>query len=123
MTPMKPAVTIPDTPAPATLQVTDLTVGSGAEAKTGSTVSMQYVGVSYSDKKEFDASYDSGQPFTFALGSGMVIKGWDQGIVGMKVGGRRQLVIPPDLGYGASGQGPIKPNETLVFVVDLVSVQ
>ena len=85
---------------------------------------MQYVGVNYADGKQFDASWDNGQPFTFQLGSGQVIQGWDQGIAGMKVGGRRELIVPPDLGYGAQGSPPtIEPNETLVFVVDLLDVQ
>ena len=85
---------------------------------------MQYVGVGYSNGKEFDSSWSAGQPFTFQLGSGWVIPGWDQGIEGMKVGGRRELIIPPDLGYGEQGQPPaIKPDETLVFVVDLLDVQ
>jgi peptidylprolyl isomerase len=84
---------------------------------------MQYVGDSWSTGEQFDASWDRGEPFTFALGSGGVIAGWDQGIVGMKQGGRRLLIIPPDLGYGPAGQGPIAPNETLVFVVDLEQIQ
>jgi peptidylprolyl isomerase len=83
---------------------------------------MNYVGVAYSTKKEFDNSYDRGQPFDVTLGEGAVIAGWDEGIVGMKVGGRRELIIPPDMGYGARGGPGIKPNETLVFVVDLVSI-
>ena len=87
-------------------------------------LTMQYVGVNYADGKQFDASWDNGQPFNFQLGSGQVIKGWDEGIAGMKVGGRRELIVPPDLGYGAQGQPPaIGPNETLVFVVDLLDVQ
>jgi peptidylprolyl isomerase len=120
----KPKVEVPDGAPPTTLKTEDIVVGDGAEAKTGDTVSMQYVGVNYADGKEFDASWDRGQPFTFPLGGGQVIPGWDQGIVGMKVGGRRELIIPPDLGYGSQGQPPtIKPNETLVFVVDLLDVQ
>ena len=119
----KPTVEVPDGPAPKELQTKDLVVGSGPEARTGQTATMEYVGVAYSDKKQFDASWDTGRPFTFPLGAGRVIKGWDQGIPGMKVGGRRQLIIPPDLAYGEAGYPPvIKPNETLVFVVDLVSV-
>ncbi|HEV7865350.1 MAG TPA: FKBP-type peptidyl-prolyl cis-trans isomerase [Acidimicrobiia bacterium] len=101
----------------------DLKVGTGEEAKAGQKVAVQYVGVAFSTKKQFDASWDSGRPFNFTLGAGNVIKGWDRGVPGMKVGGRRQLVIPPDLAYGAGGYPPvIAPNETLVFVVDLVSV-
>ncbi|MFO0748344.1 MAG: FKBP-type peptidyl-prolyl cis-trans isomerase [Myxococcota bacterium] len=120
----KPTVTIPTTPAPTTLVTEDLAVGTGAEAVAGKTVSVQYVGVSWSTGKQFDASWDRGQPFSFPLGKGQVIKGWDQGVAGMKVGGRRKLVIPPDLGYGAHGAGGvIKPNETLVFVVDLLGVK
>lgn len=119
----KPTVSVPSGSAPTTLQKTDITVGTGAEAKTGDTVSVQYVGVNYADGKQFDASWDRGQPFTFQLGAGDVIKGWDQGVVGMKVGGRRELVIPPSLGYGNQANGPIVANETLVFVVDLVSVK
>ena len=119
----KPAVVLPAT-APATLQVSDLIVGSGATATIGSHVTVQYVGVSFTTKQQFDASWDRGQPFDFVLGKGDVIPGWEQGIGGMKVGGRRQLVIPPDLGYGAQGQPPaIAPNDTLVFVVDLVNVR
>ena len=109
--------------APPILGVTDLVPGAGPEAKPGDKLSMQYVGVAFSTKKEFDASWNSGQPFEFTLGIGKVIQGWDQGLVGMKVGGRRQLVIPPGLGYGPAGSPPVVgPNETLVFVVDLVSV-
>ena len=119
----KPKVTVPSGKPPTTLEKTDLIVGTGAAAATGQKVSVQYVGVSYSTKKQFDASWDRGQPFSFTLGEGDVIKGWDQGVPGMKVGGRRKLVIPPDLAYGPSGRPPvIAPNETLIFVVDLVSV-
>jgi len=119
----KPNVTVPSGNPPTTLQKKDLTVGTGAEAKAGQKVSVQYVGVAFSTKKQFDASWDRGQPFSFSLGAGDVIKGWDEGVPGMKVGGRRQLVIPPDLAYGPNGYPPvIGPNETLVFVVDLVSV-
>lgn len=119
----KPVVTVPEGPAPTTLQQTDLTVGDGAEAKTGDTVKVEYVGVLYDGGKEFDASWNRGaEPFEFTVGQGMVIKGWDQGVVGMKVGGRRQLVIPADLAYGAQGQGDIPANATLVFVVDLLQV-
>jgi peptidylprolyl isomerase len=119
----KPTVTVPSGNPPTALEKKDLIVGKGAEATAGKKVTVQYVGVSYSTKKEFDASWDRGQPFAFTLGQGDVIKGWDQGVPGMKVGGRRQLVIPPDLAYGARGAAPvIGPNETLVFVIDLVSV-
>jgi peptidylprolyl isomerase len=119
----KPEVNVPDGPPPKELQVQDLEQGDGAEAKAGDNVSVQYVGVLYDGGKEFDSSYDTGQPFQFQLGSGQVIPGWDQGVAGMKVGGRRQLTIPPDLAYGAQGQPPdIPANATLVFVIDLVSV-
>ena len=120
----KPTVEVPDGPPPTTLQIDDIVEGDGPEAKPGDMLSMQYVGVNYADGKQFDASWDNGQPFSFQLGSGQVIKGWDQGIAGMKVGGRRELIVPPDLGYGAQGSPPaIGPNETLVFVVDLLDVQ
>lgn len=120
----KPEVDFPDGPPPTDLQVTDLTVGDGAEATPGSTVSVDYVGVAYSTGDEFDASYNRGTPLEFPLGAGYVIAGWDQGVAGMKVGGRRQIVIPPHLGYGDRGAGGvIKGGETLIFVVDLVAVK
>ena len=122
-TPEKPKVTVPDGAPPKELKIEDLKEGSGPAAKTGDTVQMHYVGVSYSNGKEFDNSYDGGQPFPVTLGEGGVIKGWDEGIVGMKVGGRRKLTIPPDLAYGTTGRPPIKPNETLIFIVDLVDLQ
>ena len=121
----KPKVNVPSGDPPTTLQKEDLKEGTGAEAKTGQKVSVQYVGVSYSTKKQFDASWDNpgAKPFDFTLGAGNVIQGWDEGVPGMKVGGRRQLIIPPALAYGPAGYPPvIAPNETLVFVVDLVSV-
>ncbi len=119
----KPEIDFPDFDPPADLQVTDLTEGDGAEAAAGHTVEVHYVGVAHSTGEEFDASYNRGTPLRFGLGSGQVISGWDQGVQGMKVGGRRQLVIPPHLGYGDRGAGGvIKPGETLIFVVDLVSV-
>jgi peptidylprolyl isomerase len=109
---------------PAELLIEDLTTGEGDEAKPGQHVSVHYVGVAYSSGKEFDASYNRGEPFGFPLGGGQVIQGWDQGVAGMRVGGRRKLTIPPELGYGARGAGGvIKPNETLIFVVDLLGVQ
>jgi peptidylprolyl isomerase len=120
----KPAISKPTGTPPAQLQMEDVVTGKGPAAKAGDTVQMQYVGVAWSDGKQFDASWDRGQPFTFQLGSGNVIPGWDRGIVGMRQGGRRLLVIPPGLGYGATGAGgTIKPNETLVFVVDLEKIQ
>jgi peptidylprolyl isomerase len=119
----KPSVSVPSK-APAALEKTDLIVGNGAEATAGKSVTVQYVGVSVSTKKQFDASWDRGRPFSFVLGQGNVIQGWDEGVPGMKVGGRRQLVIPADLAYGPSGSPPvIGPNEALVFVVDLLSVK
>jgi len=120
----KPEVTIPEGAPPADLQIDDLTVGDGPEAAAGNTCTMQYVGHSWSTGRQFDASWDRGQPFTFPLGAGKVIGGWDQGVAGMKVGGRRRLTIPPHLGYGDRGAGgDIKGGETLVFVVDLVDVR
>ncbi len=110
--------------APTALVKKDIVVGDGAEAKEGDTVKVQYVGALYDDGTEFDASWDRDEPFEFQLGGGQVIQGWDQGVAGMKVGGRRVLVIPPELGYGAQGSPPTIPaNATLVFVVDLEDVQ
>jgi len=101
----------------------DLEEGSGAVAKPGDEVTVQYVGVNYKSGSEFDASWDRGEPFTFTLGAGEVISGWDTGIQGMKVGGRRELIIPPNHAYGSTGAPPaIPPNETLVFVVDLEAI-
>ena len=119
----KPEVTIPAGDAPSDLLIEDITVGSGAEAKAGANVEVHYVGVAWSTQSEFDASWNRKETFEFRLGAGQVISGWDQGVAGMKVGGRRLLVIPPELAYGASGSGPIGPNETLAFVVDLVGLQ
>ncbi|MFI9814422.1 FKBP-type peptidyl-prolyl cis-trans isomerase [Saccharothrix variisporea] len=119
----KPVVEPHDGPAPADLVVEDITVGDGPEAQAGQLVHVHYVGVSHSTGEQFDASWDRGEAFTFPLGGGRVIKGWDQGVAGMKVGGRRKLVIPPHLGYGDRGAGGvIKPGETLIFVVDLLGV-
>jgi peptidylprolyl isomerase len=121
----KPDVTVPaGRPAPPQLQVEDLAVGEGDEAVPGRVVEVHYVGVSWSDGRQFDASWDRGETFTFALGKGQVIAGWDQGVDGMQVGGRRRLTIPPELAYGKQGAGGIiGPDETLVFVVDLVGVR
>ena len=120
----KPEVDFPGGEPPTDLQITDITVGDGDEATAGSTVSVHYVGVAFSTGDEFDASYNRGAPLEFPLGAGYVIQGWDQGVAGMKVGGRRQLVIPPHLGYGDRGAGAaIKPGETLIFVVDLLGVR
>ena len=119
----KPEVVIPQTPAPSTLVTEDITIGDGAEAVSGKNVSVHYVGVSWSTGKQFDASWDRNEPFDFGLGAGQVILGWDKGVAGMKVGGRRKLTIPPDMGYGSQGAGGvIKGGETLVFVVDLLNV-
>lgn len=120
----KPKVTVPSGPPPKQLEVKDIEEGSGAAAKAGDMVSVQYVGVSYESGEEFDASWDRGEPFPFQLGAGMVIPGWDQGVEGMKVGGRRELTIPPELAYGETGSPPaIGPNETLIFVIDLLAVE
>jgi peptidylprolyl isomerase len=119
----KPNVKVPSGKPPKKLVIKDLIPGSGQAAKAGDPITVNYIGVDYANGKPFDNSYDRGQPFPFQLGGGQVIPGWDQGLVGMKVGGRRELVIPPRLAYGPSGQPPvIKPNETLVFVVDLLSI-
>jgi peptidylprolyl isomerase len=120
----KPSVQIPDGPPPTDLVIEDISVGDGPEAVPGTTCTMQYVGHAWSNGQQFDASWDRGEPFTFRLGEGQVIRGWDQGVAGMKVGGRRRLTIPPELGYGARGAGgAIKGGETLVFVVDLLGVR
>ncbi|MCF6474666.1 FKBP-type peptidyl-prolyl cis-trans isomerase [Nonomuraea sp. MG754425] len=119
----KPEIDFPGGEPPKSLEIEDLTVGDGPEAKPGQNVRVHYVGVSFSTGEEFDASWNRGDAFEFPLGAGRVIGGWDQGVAGMKVGGRRKLVIPPDLGYGTRGAPPrIKPNETLIFVVDLLGV-
>ena len=119
----KPTVTVPDSSPPTSLEIVDDVVGDGAEASSGNTVSVHYVGVAWSSGSQFDASWDRMEPFQFPLGQGYVIKGWDEGVQGMKVGGRRTLHIPPHLGYGAQGAGGvIAPNETLIFVVDLLGV-
>jgi len=120
---VKPLVTVPPSSPPTELLIEDLVVGSGSPVGVGDFLIMDYVGVSYSTGLQFDASWDRGSPFPFELGAGRVIQGWDQGIVGMSVGGRRSLTIPPELAYGenGSGSGSIGPNETLVFVVDLIA--
>jgi peptidylprolyl isomerase len=119
----KPKVTVPKSAPPKKLEIDELEEGTGAEAKAGDEVTVQYVGVNYKNGKEFDASWDRGEPFAFQLGAGMVIPGWDQGVEGMKVGGRRELIIPPELAYGPEGSPPaIGPNETLIFVIDLLAV-
>ncbi len=118
----KPVVTVPKGPAPTTLVKNDIVVGTGDFALPGKVVSVHYVGVHYKNGKQFDASWDKGNPLQFQLGNEDVIPGWEAGVVGMRVGGRRELVIPPDLAYGEQGNPPIGPNETLIFVVDLVGV-
>jgi peptidylprolyl isomerase len=124
MSAQKPEIDPPDGPPPSDLEVTELSEGDGSEATAGSTVSVHYVGVAHSTGEEFDASYNRGAPLDFRLGVGQVISGWDQGVQGMKVGGRRRLVIPPHLAYGDRGAGGvIGPGETLIFVVDLVDVR
>jgi peptidylprolyl isomerase len=118
----KPEVSVPDEPAEE-MEKIDIVEGDGKEAEKGDTVTVQYVGVAQSTGEEFDSSWSRKEPFEFELGSGAVIPGWDIGIVGMKEGGRRVLVIPGDLAYGAAGQPPtIGPDETLVFAVDLEKV-
>jgi peptidylprolyl isomerase len=118
----KPEVDFPGGEPPAQLEISDVWEGDGAVAKPGDTVLVHYVGVAYSTGEEFDASWNRGDPLEFRLGAGQVIAGWDQGVQGMRVGGRRQLVIPPHLGYGDRGAGnAIAPGETLIFVCDLVS--
>ena len=120
----RPEIDFPDGPAPTELQVVDEVVGDGTEAKAGMTVRAHYVGVAYSTGEEFDASWNRGQPLDFRLGAGQVIPGWDQGIQGMRVGGRRRITIPPHLAYGDRGAGGvIRPGETLIFVVDLVDAR
>ncbi|MEU6392151.1 FKBP-type peptidyl-prolyl cis-trans isomerase [Streptomyces sp. NPDC046939] len=120
----KPEIDFPEGPAPKDLEIVDLWEGDGAEAKAGDFVKVHYVGVAFSTGEEFDASWNRGTPLEFQLGAGQVIKGWDQGVQGMKVGGRRRLTIPAHLAYGdrGAGGGRIAPGETLIFVCDLVSV-
>jgi peptidylprolyl isomerase len=119
----KPEIDFPGGEPPAELEVTDIWEGQGPTASAGDSVQVHYVGVAYSTGEEFDASWDRGEPLSFRLGAGQVIAGWDQGVQGMRVGGRRQLVIPPGLAYGDRGAGnTIAPGETLIFVCDLVAV-
>ncbi|MCB8906923.1 MULTISPECIES: FKBP-type peptidyl-prolyl cis-trans isomerase [unclassified Streptomyces] len=121
--PTKPEINLPEGDPPTELTIRDLIVGDGTEAKPGRVVQVHYVGVTFASGKEFDASWDRGQPFKFAVGGGRVIKGWDRGIRGMKVGGRREIIIPPRLGYGKQSPSPLIPaGSTLVFVVDLLTV-
>ncbi len=124
MTLSKPVVDFPEGEAPTELEITDITVGDGDEARPGQQVVVHYVGVAFSTGEEFDASWNRNAPFEFPLGAGRVIAGWDQGVAGMRVGGRRRLTIPAKLGYGDRGAGAaIRPGETLIFVVDLLSIR
>ncbi|MET7985118.1 MULTISPECIES: FKBP-type peptidyl-prolyl cis-trans isomerase [unclassified Streptomyces] len=119
----KPEIDFPEGEPPAELQIKDIWEGDGPEAKSGQNVTVHYVGVAFSTGEEFDASWNRGDAFRFPLGGGRVIKGWDRGVQGMKVGGRRQLTIPAHLAYGDQSPTPaIKPGETLIFVVDLIAV-
>ncbi|HYZ80270.1 MAG TPA: FKBP-type peptidyl-prolyl cis-trans isomerase [Solirubrobacteraceae bacterium] len=121
----KPTVEVPTDQAPSyQLELEDIEIGDGLEARAGSVVEVHYVGVSWRDGTQFDASWDRGDTFKFTLGKGQVIPGWDQGVQGMRVGGRRRITIPPMLAYGKRGAGGvIGPDETLVFVVDLIAVR
>src|ERR671937_2635471 len=124
MSPERPHVEKPQGDIPFELGVEDIAVGEGEEATAGKKVTVHYVGVAYSSGEEFDASWDRGRPFEFKLGKGQVIPGWDAGVEGMRVGGRRKLTIPSAMAYGARGAGGvIKPHEPLVFVVDLLAVE
>ena len=120
----KPQIEVPDHAPSYQLEVDDLEVGDGDEATSGSIVEVHYVGVSWKTGRQFDASWDRADTFKFGLGKGQVIRGWDEGVAGMKVGGRRRITIPPDMAYGKRGAGGvIGPDETLVFVVDLIGVR
>jgi peptidylprolyl isomerase len=120
----KPQIDVPDGPPSYQLEIEDIVEGDGEEATAGRVVEVHYVGVSWSTGQEFDASWNRGDTFKFGLGKGQVIQGWDQGVAGMKVGGRRRITIPPNLAYGKRGAGGvIGPDETLVFVVDLVGLR
>ena len=124
MSASKPEIDFPGGEPPADLEITDVWEGDGAVAGAGDTVEVHYVGVAFSTGEEFDSSWSRGDPLAFPLGKGRVIQGWDQGLVGMRVGGRRKLVIPSALAYGDKGAGgAIAPGETLIFVVDLVDVK
>ena len=120
----RPTIDKPEGDIPFELGIDDIVVGDGDEAVKGSIVEVHYVGVSHKTGNQFDASWDRGDTFKFGLGKGQVIRGWDEGVAGMKVGGRRKITIPPDMAYGARGAGgAIGPNETLIFVVDLIGVR
>lgn len=121
--PTKPGVEVPVGDAPTELMIRDLVVGDGPEAKPGRVVQVHYVGVTFASGREFDSSWEQGRPFKFAVGGGRVIKGWDRGVRGMKAGGRREIIVPPRLGYGKQSPSPlIPPGSTLIFVVDLLTV-
>lgn len=123
-TSVKPEVTVPAGVSPDKFAYKDIVEGTGPVAKSGDEVTVQYVGVGFDSEKEFDSSWSRNEPFSFPLGAGKVIKGWDQGVEGMKAGGRRELVIPGNLAYGPAGNPPkIGPNETLIFVIDLLEVE
>lgn len=120
----KPKVIVPTGISPDKFAFKDIVEGTGPAAKSGDKVTVQYVGVGFDTKKEFDSSWSRNEPFPFTLGGGEVIKGWDQGVEGMKAGGRRELVIPGSLAYGPAGRPPsIGPNETLIFVIDLLEIE
>jgi len=120
----KPKVTVPKGAPPNELETKEIVEGTGAEAKAGDEITVQYVGVGYESEEEFDSSWSRHEPFSFTLGAGQVIPGWEEGVEGMKVGGRRELIIPPELAYGPSGSPPvIGPNETLIFIVDLLKAK
>ncbi|MEV4880087.1 FKBP-type peptidyl-prolyl cis-trans isomerase [Streptomyces cyaneofuscatus] len=119
----KPVIEVPEGDAPTELRVRDLVVGAGSEAQPGRVVQVHYVGVTFASGREFDSSWERDQPFKFAVGGGRVIKGWDRGVRGMKVGGRREIIVPPRLGYGKQSPSALIPaGSTLIFVVDLLTV-
>jgi peptidylprolyl isomerase len=120
---LEPTITVPPGSPPNQLQTKDLIVGTGPAIKDGDKATVQYVGVAYSSKKVFDSSWSRNQPFSFTLGAGTVIPGWEEGIVGMQVGGRREIIIPPSLAYGPTSPGSgIAANDTLIFIVDLLKI-
>jgi peptidylprolyl isomerase len=119
----EPDIKVPKGDPPAKLVIRDLQRGNGPEAVFGKTLTVDYKGVRFDDGRPFDSSWSTGQPFQFILGSNQAIQGWEKGLRGMRVGGRRELTIPPELAYGDHGQGSIRPNETIVFVVDLLDVR
>jgi peptidylprolyl isomerase len=119
----KPTITLPKTAAPASLKTVDVIAGTGAAVAAGDTITVNYTGELYKNGTVFDSSWNAGRtPFSTLIGAGAVIKGWDEGLIGMRVGGRRELIIPSALAYAAAGQGAIPPNAPLIFVIDLLSV-